>query len=276
LNIFNTLLVYPIFNLLAVIYAYVLDFGLAVIVLTIIVRGLLWPIFTRQLHSQKALQELQPELKKIKEKAAGDRTLEGKLTMELYKEREINPFASFLPLLLQLPIFFALFIVLRDIVKPGELAHIAYEPVKHLPAIAAIIHHTTTFHPTFLGFINLTKPSALLAALAAAGQFIQTKQITPKRTPGDSQAQIMASMTYLFPGLTFFIGLSLPGALPLYWGTASVMAIIQQHIVLNRDVRELEEGTPATFATPSIPAKATAPKPKPRAKRRAKTGKKKG
>jgi YidC/Oxa1 family membrane protein insertase len=276
LNLFNTLLVYPIFNLLAVIYAYVLDFGLAVIILTIIVRGLLWPIFTRQLHSQKALQELQPELKKIKEKAAGDRTLEGKLTMELYKEREINPFASFLPLLLQLPIFFALFIVLRDIVKPGELAHIAYEPVKHLPAIAAIINHTATFHPTFLGVINLVKPSIVLAAIAGACQFIQTKQITPKRTPGDSQAQIMASMTYLFPALTFFIGLSLPGALPLYWATASVMAIIQQHLVLNRDVRELEEGTPMPSTSPSTPAKATARGPKPRAKRKAKSGKKKG
>src|SRR5689334_17101374 len=105
---FDTLLVHPIFNLLAVLYAFVRDFGLAIILLTIIIRGLLWPLVTKQLHSQRALQELQPELQRIKTEAKGDKQLEGQLVMELYKEREINPFASFLPLLIQLPIFFAL------------------------------------------------------------------------------------------------------------------------------------------------------------------------
>ncbi|HEX3082674.1 MAG TPA: YidC/Oxa1 family membrane protein insertase [Candidatus Saccharimonadia bacterium] len=254
---FNTILVHPIFNLLAVLYAFVHDFGLAVVLLTIIIRGLLWPLVTRQLHSQRALQELQPELKRIKAEAAGDRTLEGKLTMELYKEREINPFASFLPLLIQLPIFLALFIVLKDIVKAGEIAKVAYEPVKHLPAIAEIINHHATFKPTLFGVIDLTKTSPILAVLAGLVQFIQTKQIAPKNQGGDAQAQMMAGMTYVFPALTFFIGLSLPGALPLYWFTSSAMAVIQQHIVLNRDVRELEEGTPTpakAIAKPAAPA----------------------
>jgi YidC/Oxa1 family membrane protein insertase len=226
------------------------DFGLAIVLLTIMIRGLLWPLVTRQLHSQRALQELQPELKRIKTEAAGDRTLEGKLTMELYKEREINPFASFLPLLIQLPILFAFFIVLKDIVKPGEIAHIAYEPVRHLGFIADIIKNKATFHPTLFNVIDLTKPSPLLAALAGVVQFIQTKQITPKHTQGDAQAQMMAGMTYVFPGLTFFIGLSLPSALPLYWFTASAMAVLQQYLVLKRDVRELEEGTPTPATLP--------------------------
>jgi YidC/Oxa1 family membrane protein insertase len=79
------------FNLLAVLYAFVHDFGLAIILLTVVIRLLLWPLVTKQLHSQKALQELQPELQRIKAQANGDRQLEGQLTMELYKEREINP-----------------------------------------------------------------------------------------------------------------------------------------------------------------------------------------
>lgn len=249
---FNTVFVHPIFNLLAVLYAFVNDFGLAIIILTIIIRGLLWPLVTRQLHSQRALQELQPELKRIKSQAAGDRQLEGKLTMELYKEREINPFASFLPLLIQLPIFFALFIVLRDIVKPGEISSVVYEPVRQLGPIADIIAGKASFHPTLFSAIDLTKASPLLAALAAAAQFIQTKQITPKYQPGDTQAQVMAGMIYLFPALTFFIGLSLPSALPLYWLAASAIAILQQYLVLKRDVRELEDGTPT-------PAKSQAP-----------------
>ena len=250
-NLFNLILVQPLFNLLAVIYSVVHDFGLAIIILTILIRGALWPLFTKQLHSQRALQELQPELKKIKEKAAGDRTLEGQLTMELYKEREINPFASFLPLLLQLPIFFALFVVLKDIVHSEAIAKLAYEPVKHLPAIADIISHKVAFKPTLLGVINLVKPSIILAATAGIAQFVQTKQLTPKHQPGDTQAQVMSSMTYAFPALTFFIGLSLPGALSLYWTAASLMAVLQQYIVLKRDVRELEEGTPAPVLIPS-------------------------
>jgi YidC/Oxa1 family membrane protein insertase len=241
---FNALFVHPIFNLLATLYAFVHDFGLAVILLTIIIRGLLWPIVTKQLHNQRALQELQPELQRIKTQAKGDRQLEGQLTMELYKEREINPFASFLPMLIQLPIFFALFIVLRDIVKPGEIAHIAYEPVKHLPFIADILKNNAALHTTLLGLVDLAKPSVVLAALAGIAQFIQTKQITPKHQTKDSQAQVMNAMVYLFPGLTFFVGLSLPSALPLYWVAASAIAILQQYLVLQRDVRELEEGTP--------------------------------
>ncbi len=259
MNPFNTLLVDPLFNLLAVLYSYVHDFGLAIIILTLIIRGLIWPLVTRQLHSQRALQELQPELKKIKEKAAGDRTLEGQLTMELYKEREINPFASFLPLLIQLPIFFALFIVLKDIVKVGELAKIAYPYVQHLPAIADIINSHVAFKPTLFGVINLTKPSILLAALAAGAQFVQTKQITPKHTGGDSQAQLMSGMVYVFPAITFFIGLSLPSALPLYWFTSSAVAVLQQYLVLRRDVTELEEGTPEPKPAKKAPAKLTGP-----------------
>lgn len=259
---FNTILVHPIFNLLALIYAYVHDFGLAIVILTIFIRGLLWPLVTRQLHSQRALQELQPELQRIKSEAKGDRQLEGKLTMELYKEREIKPFASFLPLLIQLPIFFALFIVLRDIVKPGEIAKIAYGPIQHLPTIAAIIKGNAAFHPTLLGAIDLTKASPLLALAAGLAQFIQTKQITPKQQSKDQQAQIMSGMTYAFPALTFFIGLSLPSALPLYWTTSSAMAILQQYLVLKRDVRELEEGTPTPAAQTAITSNATPPKPK--------------
>lgn len=264
---FNTLLVHPIFNLLAAIYAFVNDFGLAIIILTIIVRAILWPLVTKQLHSQRALQELQPELVKIKEKAKGDRTLENQLTLELYKEREINPFASFLPLLIQLPIFFALFIVLRDIVKPGEIAHIAYPFVKSLGSIQSIIAGTSEFHPTLYGLVDLTKASPFIAALAGLAQFVQTKQLQPKHQTNDSQAQVMAVMTYAFPFVTFFIGLTLPSALSLYWTVSSVMAVIQQYIVLRRDVEELEEGTLIPPTTSKAKPKRSAKAGKVKAKR---------
>lgn len=239
---FNTFLVQPLFNLLAAIYAVLPfhDFGLAIIILTILVRILLWPLVNKQLHSQRALQELAPELARIRTEAKGDKTLEGKMTMELYKEREINPFASFLPLLIQLPIFFALFIVLRDVVKPGEIAHLAYEPIKNLTAIADIISGHVKFTPQMFGVIDLAKASPLLAGLAGIAQFIQTKQLTPNHPNQDTQAQVMKTMTYIFPFMTFFIGLSLPSALALYWVVTSAMAILQQTLILRRDVEELE------------------------------------
>ena len=242
---FNTFLVQPLFNLLAAIYALLPfhDFGLAIILLTVLVRLALWPLVTKQLHSQRALQELQPELIRIRAEAKGDKTLESKMTMELYKEREINPFASFLPLLIQLPIFFALYIVLRDVVKPGEIAHLAYDPIRNLGAINEIIKGGVKFNPTLFGLIDLSKPSPLLAFLAGVAQFIQTKQLTPNHPNADAQAQIMKTMTYIFPFFTFFIGLSLPSALALYWTVTSAMAILQQTLVLRRDVEELEAAT---------------------------------
>lgn len=163
--------------------------------------------------------------------------------MELYKEREINPFASFLPLLIQLPVFFALFIVLKDINDAGKTAALLYEPIKNIPAIASLLNSGSQFHPSLFGVIDLSKPSPLLAALAALAQFAQTKQITPKHMKGDTQAQIMSGMVYIFPAVTFFIGLTLPAALPLYWLTSSLIAVLQQYIVLKRDVIELEDGT---------------------------------
>jgi YidC/Oxa1 family membrane protein insertase len=255
---FNTLLVQPLFNLLAVIYALLPghDFGVAIIILTIIVRLLLWPLVNRQLHSQRALQKLQPEINRVKAQAGGDKQKEGQMIMELYKEKEINPFASFLPLLIQLPIFFALFIVLRDIIKPGEFAHLAYPAVKHMAAIAAITNGGIHFQPTLFGLIDLTKPSPLLAALAAAAQFFQTRQLTPKKTVGDTQAQVLSGMNYIFPFLTFIIGLTLPSALALYWVTTSSVAILQQTLVLHRDVEELEEGV--TITQPAKPKRSKA------------------
>ena len=248
---FNTLLVHPIFNLLAGIYAIlpVHDFGLSIIIVTILMRLVLWPVVTRQLHSQRAMQELQPELARIKVEAKGDRTLEGKMTMELYKEKEINPLSSLLPLIIQLPIFIALYAVLRDVVKPGEIAHLAYPAVRHLAPIAAVISSHSPFDPKLFGFIELAKPSPILGVLAGLAQFVQTKQLAPKKVDGgDAQAQITAGMTYLFPFVTLILGLTFASALTLYWTTSSLVAILQQSIVLRRDVTEMEEIADAPVA----------------------------
>ena len=113
MNIFDQLLTQPIFNLLALIYNFVGDFGISIIILTVMIRFLLWPLVKKQLHQTKLMRNIQPELKKIKKKAKGNRMLESQMMMELYRERGIKPFSSILVLIIQLPIFFAIFRVVQ-------------------------------------------------------------------------------------------------------------------------------------------------------------------
>lgn len=250
---FQTIFIQPLFNLLTAIYAILPghDFGVAVIILTVLIRLILWPLVNRQLHSQRALQKLQPEVIKIRAKTKGDRQEESRLLMELYKERNVSPFGSLLPLIIQLPVFLALYSVLRDIVKPGEIAHLGYSSVKHLGPIAHILAHGGSLDPRLFNLINLSKPAAILAVTAGLAQFLQTKQLTPKASKGDSQAQAMQTMVYIFPVITLLIGLTLPAALALYWTVSSLVACFQQWLILRKDVAELEEGVIVTQPKPA-------------------------
>ncbi|HVE80886.1 MAG TPA: YidC/Oxa1 family membrane protein insertase [Candidatus Dormibacteraeota bacterium] len=240
---FNTYITEPLFNLLFFIYALIPghDFGLAVIVFTLLVRLALWPLVTKQLHSQRAMQKLAPEVAKVKKKAKGDRQKETQMLMELYKEKGTNPFASLLPLFVQIPIFIALFFVLQDSIKAGEVARLAYEPIRNLDAIAALISNKVTLSATLFGLIDLTKPSLVLALLAGGAQYYQTKQLTPKQHEMDDTAKMMANMGKIFPIITVVISMTLPAALALYWAVTSLVAILQQHLVLHRDAEEMKE-----------------------------------
>ena len=132
---FTTIIVQPIFNLLSLIYALLPghNFGLAIIIFTIILRLLLWPLVKKQLHQVKVMRALQPELKRIKKAAAGNRQKESMLMMELYKERGINPFGSIGVVLLQLPILLGLYSGLRRVVMHHDaLISFSYPAIRHL------------------------------------------------------------------------------------------------------------------------------------------------
>ncbi|MEK7152855.1 MAG: membrane protein insertase YidC, partial [Patescibacteria group bacterium] len=109
---FTTFIVQPIFNLLVLIYALIPghNFGLAIILFTIVVRLLMWPLIRKQLHQVKLMRKIQPELKKVKKAAAGDKRKEQMLMLELYKERGINPFGQIGVLILQIPILLGLYL----------------------------------------------------------------------------------------------------------------------------------------------------------------------
>lgn len=246
---FDLILVDPILNLLTVIYSAIPghDFGLAIIILTIVIRLVIWPLQTTTLRSQKELQKIQPEIKKLQEKYKNDQVKMNEKLMELYKEKEVNPFSSCLPSLLQLPLMLALFYALIRFNKPEYINEIAqggglfgdlYGWVRNLGFVKNAL--AQPFSVTFLGLVELTKPSPLLAILAGAVQFIQTKMITPKKQQGQEK-NAMNLMLYMFPVLTVIVGFSFPAALPLYWIVTTLMAVLQQYTVMHHDVEVLEE-----------------------------------
>ena len=271
MNIFELFIVQPIFNLLLFIYSVVpyADFGIAIIIFTIIIRFAMWPLVVKQLHQVKAMRKLQPELARIKKAAKGNKQLESMQMLELYKKHEVKPFRSILILLIQLPIFIALFQVIqiftthRDAIERFTYSFMqVFEPVKQLLA------NPDNFNERFLGVIDLTQHAispagisvflVILAGIAAFTQYIISKQTSPTTTTkrlrdvlaeagagkepdqAELNAVVMGKMIKFLPFMMFFIMLSLPGALALYYVTSNVFAAIQQHFLLKRDAEEMD------------------------------------
>lgn len=273
MSLFDTILIQPIFNILVFIYGIIPghDFGLSLILFTILIRFLLWPLVKKQLHQTKVMRQIQPELAKIKKRTAGNKQLEAQLMMELYRERGVNPFGSIGVLILQLPIFIALYGVVRLITgDPTNIAKYTYNFLQGIPFVKDLVQHPHHFNDSLLGLVNLSRhalepsgvywPILVLAIAAGVLQFFQSKQLLPqvkegrklrdvlkdqasgKKVDQSEMSALMSNrMIYLFPLLTFFISFYLAGALVLYLTTTSAVAIFQQSRVLREDTEELEE-----------------------------------
>jgi YidC/Oxa1 family membrane protein insertase len=271
---FTTLIVQPIFNLLVLIYAVLPghNFGLALIIFTIVIRVLLWPMLKKQLHQAKAMRKLQPEIKKVKQAAKGDRAKESQMLMELYKERGINPFATFPTLILQLIILIGLYSGLRRIiVNPHEIVTFAYPSLQHLSWMKELAHNSNKFDDTLFGVVNLGRaalnkgghgvywPALLIVFGSAVAQFYQSKQLLPtskeqrglrailrdassgkQADQSEVNAAVGQSTRYLLPVMIFLFTVDIASALSLYWLVGGIVAFIQQSIVLREDESEME------------------------------------
>lgn len=136
------LIVRPIANVLFVIYGFVGDFGLAIILFTILVKVCMWPLIKRQLHQTRLMRKIQPELAEIKKNCNGNRQLESLQMMDLYKRNNIKPFRSMLTLIIQLPIFIALYTAVRVIALPtpdDNLELRAYAPVRQIERVEEVV-----------------------------------------------------------------------------------------------------------------------------------------
>jgi len=224
---FNLIFYQPLFNLLIFFYNIIPgnDIGVAIIILTILIRIILYPLSLQSIKSQKALQDLQPKLDALKEKYKDKKEELAQAMIKLYKEEKVNPFSSCLPLLIQLPFLIAVYKVFQSGLN-GSSLNLLYP----------FIHNPGFLNSVSLGFINLAKPNYALAILAGLAQFWQSKMFITKRPPKgipgskdeDMTAMINKQMVYFMPLITIIIGISLPGGLTLYWLVTTFLMALQQ------------------------------------------------
>lgn len=229
MSIFNTLLYQPIFNVFVFLYNFIPghDVGVVILALTLLVRLALYHLTGSSIKSQRALQDLQPKLAAIKKQYADDKQKQTQAIMELYKTNKVNPLTSCLPMLIQLPILIALYMVLRDGLNSTNLADSLY----------SFVNNPGTINQISLGFFNMAKPNYVLAVFAGLAQYWQAKTLSRKNPPAEAGAggkdEAMMSMMnkqmlYFMPAMTVLIGLSLPAGLTLYWFFGTVLMALQQ------------------------------------------------
>ena len=273
MNLFDVIIVQPILNLLMAIYSIVPggDFGISIIIFTVIIRFLLWPLVKKQLHQTKAMRKMQPELKKIQAKYKNDKQAQGLAMMELYKKHNISPFGSIGVLLIQLPILIGIYRVVQIFaMHRDELGKFTYGFMENIPAVKELLVSPDNFNQNFLGFIDLTQHAVsengvvmgllVLALLAALLQFFLSKQMSPntdnnkrlrdvlaeagqgkEADQAEVNAIVMRKMMKFMPVMLFFIMISLPGALALYMATGNAVAYLQNKLILGKDKEEMEQ-----------------------------------
>ncbi len=229
--IFHEVLYRPLLNSLIFIYEFIPghDLGIAIIILTILIKVILLPLSRKSIESQKALSKLQPEIKKIQAKYKNDKEKQARAIMEFYKQNKINPASGCLPLLIQLPILIALYKVFLS----GLNSKVVADLYSFMPQIEHI-------NPMFLGRVDLSERSIPLAVIAGGLQYIQTKMITAKQTQGKDKKSDFASimnqqMLYMMPIMTAIIALNFPAGLPLYWIVVTLFTISQQYFIMKKN-----------------------------------------
>lgn len=218
-TLWNTIVFGPISQLLGWLVSFLPahDLGLAVVLLTLIVKVLLFPLTYKSLKSQIEMRKIQPEMDAIKKNFPDDKEAQARETFALYKKHNINPFSGCLPIFIQLPILFGLYYVV----------------------IAFISKTSIDVSTVFLGITDIKSPSVILAFVAGITQFIQmyfspsmqqAANATTEGQPGFMQFQ-MKTMKYILPVFVTIIALKFSGIIALYWITSNVVTIFQELII---------------------------------------------
>ena len=260
-TVFHWVFFLPVFNILILIYHGVGNFALAIVLLTLLIRGALFPLTRRQLSSTRKMQELQPRLKALQAQHRGDPQAAMAAQQALYKEHGVSMYGGCLPLVIQMPFLYALFYSFESVLsKSGSALQTVNEQI--YPFLPKLTHLPAT---NFL-WTDLATPDKLyiLPVLAGILTFIQMRMAMPVRRPGapsDPTAQTTQTMQYIMPLFTIFIGTRFPAGLALYWTVSTGFSAVQQYLLsgwgslfvgvpgMERFVPEPKDMTPATAIT---------------------------
>ncbi|MFQ5661888.1 MAG: YidC/Oxa1 family membrane protein insertase [Candidatus Paceibacteria bacterium] len=239
-GIFNTVFFNPIYNGLIFLLDTVpfIDVGIAVILVTVIVKLILFPFSLKMVKTQLAVKQLEPEINKLKETHKNDKQEQARQTMALYKEKGVNPFSGFLLILVQIPVIFGLYWVFLR----GGLPEI------NMDILYSFVSAPEKINMNFLGLINVSAKSAVLALLAGATQYFQIKYSLPPMKARSEKASLKEDlarsfhiqMRYVMPIIVFSIAYSISAAVALYWTTSNLFAIGQE-IYVRKKIKNRHE-----------------------------------
>ena len=227
MNIWELIILQPVMNVLIMLTYYLFNnFGLAIIALTIIVRVITLPLTLKQLRATRAMQELQPRLAELQKKLAKDRQKLAQEQMRLYKESGVSPAGCLLPMLVQLPVWIALFqsIMLALAVAPESLQNLS-RYLYSWPVVFSML----PLGKDFL-MLDLATPNMILAILVGGTMWLQQKMVTPVTADPRQQAQSRI-MLWMMPLMFGFFCLTFPSGLALYWLVSNIITIVIQYYV---------------------------------------------
>ena len=245
-------------------YDLIPNLGVAIILLTILIGLILFPLTLKQTRSMKSMQEIQPEVKRLQKDLKHDKAALQEATMALYKEKGVNPAAGCLPLILQMPIWFALFSVLRQFANVEE-------PTKFIPDGSSLADAIGRFNTDFL-WMDLTRapsdafndgflsalPYIITILVVMATAYWQQKQTMAKSNQDPNQKQPGQAIMKIFPVFFGFISFNLPAGLVVYFAASQIFRIGQQAFILRLDASRAEA---ADSAPKTSPPKSTGQKP---------------
>ncbi len=227
MNVWELIIQQPLTNVLIVVaHAFGDNFGVAIILLTLLVNCAMLPLTLSQIRSSKRMQDLQPKLAEIQKKYGKDKQKLAQEQMKIYKESGIKPAGCLLPMIIQMPVWFALYqsIMLALAATPEGLLNLA-----KLLYPWQVVYSALPLNPYFLG-MNLASPNFILAILVGAAMWVQQKMsATPTDDPRSAASSQM--MTWMMPLLFAFLALSFPSGLALYWVASSIFRIVLQYRV---------------------------------------------
>ncbi len=228
-NIFHVILSQPLFNALVFLYNTVAfeDLGIAIILLTVLIRLILYPLFYYSFKNQTLMQKIQPEIQKIQHDHKDDKEKQAQALLALYKQHKVNPFSGFFLILVQLPVLIVLYRLFLSGLSPESFVD-----------LYSFISQPGEVHNLFLGLIDLKARSILIVVLAALLQYFQGRLSLPKTNKKDDSpmSRMAKNMVFIGPVISVLILSSLPAAVGVYWLTSSAFSIAQQ-LIINKKLR---------------------------------------